>query len=316
MFGTTLSEIREHIDALASDDGTYSVICGRTGEQPIPVVGMSFEGRTTARSATRAAEQYRTALRQYDPSVPYYDLIVCQDIAPLVSTDHNGSRSQHEDDRTHSTPNLDQSPSSLALDGRPSDPNRQQLIEFCHGVAAAVFETLCDTGCRRVETAIMDAYFDLAETVTDLDELCLCLLESMATELATRLDPTEQADLLSNAATRLAPLAPVEHPVTATFTRLQRVGLVGKYTRSPWSIALDDGTRSVVVQLSEYALSPQNGRFPMLPVVLDLYRQELDWPLSVVHVADAGESWRIRLVLSREAEPEELASVPIQSRER
>ncbi|WP_419181072.1 DUF7551 domain-containing protein [Haloarcula halobia] len=53
-------------------------------------------------------------------------------------------------------------------------------MEFCHRVAAGVFESLYQFGYRDVETAVMGVYLDLAESVGDPDELCLCLLESRA----------------------------------------------------------------------------------------------------------------------------------------
>jgi hypothetical protein len=69
------------------------------------------------------------------------------------------------------------------------------------------------------------------------------------------------------------------------------------------------------VRLSEYALSPRNGRLPVLPVVLDLHRRQLDWPPSALDVvgAEDGNDWRVTLVLANEVEPTELASVPIRS---
>src|SRR6056297_3609057 len=86
MLGTSLGEIRDHVEALASDGGTYYVVCGRTGERPVPTAGLRFEERATARNAARAAEQYRTALRRYDPRLPCHDLIVCQDVPQVAGT--------------------------------------------------------------------------------------------------------------------------------------------------------------------------------------------------------------------------------------
>jgi len=244
-------------------------------------------------------------LRQYDPQLPYYDLIVCQDAGSRPRTERTTSRTQRND-WSLSEPVLNEAQPTR-------EPERRQLVEFCHSVAAAVFETLSAAGYEAVETAVMDAYFDLAETVADPDDLCLCLLESMATELDARLDPAEQANVLARAAGQLEPLPASDKPVTATLTRLQQLGLVGNYTRSPWSIDLDDGTRSIVVRLSEYALSPRNGRLPVLPVVLDLYRRQLDWPPSALDVVGAEDGWRVTLVFANEVEPTELASVPIRS---
>ena len=307
MIGTTLVDIRDHIEALAGADGEYYIVCGRTGDRPVPISGLRFEGRATAQSAARAAEQYRTALRQYDPQLPYYDLIVCQDAGSYVRTERSTNRT-YQADWSLSKPVLNEAQPTR-------EPERRQLVEFCHSVAAAVFETLSAAGYEAVETAVMDAYFDLAEAVADPDDLCLCLLESMATELDARLDPAEQANVLARAAGRLEPLPASDKPVTATLTRLQQLGLVGNYTRSPWTIDLDDDTRSIVVRLSEYALSPRNGRLPVLPVVLDLHRRQLDWPPSALDVvgAEDGNDWRVTLVLANEVKPTELASIPIQS---
>ncbi|EMA55773.1 DUF7551 domain-containing protein [Halococcus thailandensis] len=304
MIGTTLGDIRDHIEALANEEGDYSLICGRYGERPIPAAGLRFESRPTARAAAQATEQYRAALRRYDPRLPQYDVIAQQAKQPHGVTELD----QHSSDTNvdhQSLPDLDPATER-------QHPEQRELVEFCHRVAATVFEALSKQEYEALETVVMDSYFDLAETVTDPNDLCLCLLESMATELATRLDPAEQANVLSCASTLLTPLASVEKPVSTTFTRLQQLGFVGAYTQEPWSLGLDDGTRSVVIHLSEYALSPQCGRLPVLPIVLDLYRRDPDWLPSVVRVVDGGDGWRVTLVLAREADPEGLTSVPIQ----
>ena len=36
MIGTTLTEIRDHIESLASDDGEYYLVCARYGDRPVP----------------------------------------------------------------------------------------------------------------------------------------------------------------------------------------------------------------------------------------------------------------------------------------
>lgn len=306
MIGATLEEIRAHIEDLASETGDYYLVCARYGDRPVPASGLRFESRATARAAARATEQYRTALRRYDPQLPYYDVIVCQYIEVADQTrqrvDGDSPTEQDPDDWTLSEPVLD-----------TSAPDRQNLVEFCHHVAAAVFETLSDHEYEAVESAIMDAYFDLAERLADPDDLCLCLLESMAGELEQQLTPGEQADVLSEAATRLPPMDSADQPVAATLTRLQKRGLVGSHTQSPWSIDLDDGTRSVVIQLSEYALSPQHDRLPVLPIVLELHRHQPDWRPSSLEVVDTENGWRLTLVQAKEIEPSGLASAPIQS---
>jgi len=306
MIGATLTELRDQIDALASADGDYFLVCGRTGERPVPVAGKRFAGRETGRTAARTAHQYRAALRRYDPQVPHYDLIVCQDAEPLITGSEPEAASQTESEEptnwTLSEP--------AVTSGRPS-PERRKLVEFCHSAAAAVLETLPEDGYEGVETAVMDAYFDLAETIADPDDLCVCLLENMAIELDDRLQPADQAAVLASAATRLSPAEPTEKPVSTTLSILGDCGLIGGYTRSPWSTEIEDGTRSIVVWLSEYALTPLDDQFPVLPIMLELYRHQPDWLPSSVQVVADDDGWRLTLVQAREAQPSGLASVPI-----
>lgn len=303
MVGTTLTEIREHIEDLAREDGDYYLVCGRTGDRPVPAESLRFGSRTTARAAARAAEQYRAALRRYDPRVPYYDLIVCQVADQFRQTD-TGDTHPESGDRC--------APSNLNSDAAPR-PERRQLVEFCHRVAAAVFESLSDAGYDGVESAVMDAYFSLAETISDPDDLCLRLLESMAAELDDRLSPGEQAEVLAGAAARLSPVESPTEPVESTLSLLRERGLLDDYTCEPTSIDRRNRTRSVSVSLVDYALSPQNGRLPVLPVVVELYRRGPDWPPSRVHALDVDDGWRLTLELASDAEPDGLVSAPIRS---
>jgi hypothetical protein len=298
---STLVEIRDHIEALSSDGGDFYVVCGRTGERPVPISGLRFDGRTAASGAARAAEQYRTALRRYDPQVPCYDLVVCQDPG-----DGRASQRGRPAGPGAATRRL----APRASEPSP-DPERRQLVEFCHSAAAAVFETLSERGHEAVESAVMDAYLDLAETIEDPDDLCLCLLECTARELARRLSPVEQAAVLAGAAPRLAPTDPAARPVSATLSRLEACGLIGSYTRSSWSVDLADDTSSVVVRLSEYVLAPRDGRLPVLPLVLETYRHQPDQRPSSLRVAEVDDAWRVTLVLASEPEPSGLASAPI-----
>jgi hypothetical protein len=57
MIGTTLEDIRTHIEALASEDGSYYLICARYGDRPVPTAGLRFETQTTA--CTRRAPAIR-----------------------------------------------------------------------------------------------------------------------------------------------------------------------------------------------------------------------------------------------------------------
>jgi len=302
MVGMTLAEIRDHIETLASNDGEYYLVCSRTGDRPVPAAGERFDDRATARNAARATEQYRSALRRYDPQVPYYDLIVCQDTGPITESGRLNKRPQDNHLETLSEP---------VLDNRSTTVERQGRVEFCHRVAGAVFETLSADGYDAIERAVMGAYFELAETVGDPDELCLCLLESMATELDDRLDASEQAAVLDGAATRLGPPDTTETPLNATLSHLQARGLIGGFTRSPWSVDLDGGARSVVIQLSEYALAPREGRLPVLPLVLELYRRQPTQRPTALQVAEREDGWRCTFGLAETAGPTGLVSAPI-----
>lgn len=73
-----LCRLRERIEALASDRGEYYLICGRYGDRPVPADACRFESRTAARRAARVTEEYRAALRNYDPALPQYDIVVSQ----------------------------------------------------------------------------------------------------------------------------------------------------------------------------------------------------------------------------------------------
>lgn len=73
-----LAAVRQRIETLATAAGEYYVVCGRTGQRPVPVGGLSFPDRETAVEAAQTATAYRLLLREYDPEAPIYDFIVCQ----------------------------------------------------------------------------------------------------------------------------------------------------------------------------------------------------------------------------------------------
>lgn len=322
MVGTTLVEIREHVEAIASDDGAFSLVCARTGERPIPTAGLRFPTRAAAESAARATEQYRAALRRYDPRVPYFDVIVRQD--PAVARidgsppyDESAPRDADESTLTATeAPNdaaTDATSARISLDDAAIDVTAPQAVDYCHSVAAAVFEALSAAGHDAVESAVMDTYFQLAETLFDPDDLCLRLLEGVASELDARLDPSEQAAVLAAAATRFDPIESSRDPVAGSFESLQRLGLVGSYACSPWSVDRENGTRSIAVQCSDYALSPRDGRLPVLPLVFDLFRRLQERPPSRCRVVDTDDGWLVVLALAPEADPEGLVNAPISS---
>jgi hypothetical protein len=305
--GTTLLDIRDHIEDLSTDGGRYYLRCARTGDRPVPAVGARFPDRCTARDAARATEQYRSTLRQYDPQVPYYDVVVCEDTGPMVSPREVcdcGSKSAWD----LSTPVLER-------DGR--EPDRNALIEFCHRLAAAVFETLSATVDDAVEMAVMDTYFEQAECIESRDQLCLCLLESMASEIDAHLDPDEQATLLETAASRLDvsglgdPTGGGADPIEATFEELRCRGVVGEYRCRPAGFDPGANARRVVVECSTYALREREGHLAVLPIVLECYRRNPTWPPTTIEVEPAEEGWRITVELSGQATPERLSTVPV-----
>jgi len=301
MVGPTLIDIREYVERLATEDGQYHVRCGRTGDRPVPAVGARFPDRATARAAARATEQYRSALRRYDPQVPYYDLIVCEETSRDAAAPRPGGSATETPQRRPSEP--------VTADTTVAE--RRDLVEFCHRVAGAVFETLSEAGYGGVESAVMDAYFELAETVDAPDELCLCLLESMANELHGRLSPADQAGVLTDAAVRLESPGDGDDPFDGTLTALEQRGVIESYTRSPSSLDLDGGARSVVVRISDYALSERDGRLPTLPLTLELCRHHAARPPRSVRATTVDGGWQLTFVLADAADRSGLVSAPI-----
>ncbi|ARS89407.1 DUF7551 domain-containing protein [Natrarchaeobaculum aegyptiacum] len=276
MVGATLDDIRRYVESLASDSGEYGLICGRTGERPVPAAGLTFETRATARAAARATEQYRAALRRYDPQLPYYDVIACQ--RPYDGVGADGFVS----------PETGRSIESDTC----TEPS---TIDFCHAVAGAVFEAVAASSHADVERAIMDTYFDVAESTSHPDELCLTLVESMATELETALEPAAQLELLQSAATRLPSSQPTGPPLEATLSRLQAVAAVTGYSLEP-TPATGSRRGSWSVTLEQYAFGRSADRLVTLPLGLELLRRQPGDGLaisSVERVADRSASWRL-----------------------
>lgn len=300
MVGPTLIDIRERIDDLATDDGQYFVVCGRTGDRPVPAAGNRFPDRATARAAARATEQYRSALRRYDPQVPYYDLIVCQTSGrapePVRPADGTGNGSlRHRSDAA----------------GDDDTTERRELVEFCHRVSCAIFETLSGKGYDDVESAVMDAYFELAETLADPDELCLSLLESMASELDERLRPVDQAEVLAAAANRLEPVEERTDALSGALSTLDAHGLIENYARSPWTADLDSEARSVTVRIDEYALSPRDECLPVLPLMLELARRRSAMLPQSIEVTEVDGGWQLTFRVADGGERNGLVNPPV-----
>lgn len=278
MVGNSLREIREHIDALRADEGRFYVVCARTGERPVPVADARFASRATAVEAARVAEEYRSALRRYDPSLAYRDLIVCED----------------------------QWISAADAESGPED-----LLSFCHDVAGVFFETLSERGYDAVERAVFDDYLDAAE-VAARDELCLELLRSLVDALDRHLTPSERASLVESAVDRMPspiddasvlraspPGERSDRPVDAALSRLRDVDLIADYSVTEYGRA-----RTRTVTLSEYALAEgvrgavaagedPDARLPTLPLVVDLLRRVPEANVAVEDATVTDDGWRL-----------------------
>lgn len=303
--GVTLVGLRERIEDLADADGAYYVVCGRTGHRPVPLADKRFAGRADARRAANTATEYRAALRRYDPNVPHHDLIVCQ------------ARDCRTTEPGHTCPDPEEVQRSLSypvVTGTNRNGERNRLVERCHRVAAATFESLSDCGHRDVERATMDRYTELAGALPTPDGLCLCLLESMAVTLSERLDGTEQAAVLARAADRLEPHEDGGEPVAATFADLRDCGVVGNFSppkppESPGrSVTPSEATE---IRFTEYALSPHDGRLPVLPIVVDLFRRLPEQPPRRVWVDRVADGWRLEVAFEDREGPNGLLNAPI-----
>jgi hypothetical protein len=339
MIGTTLEEVRDHIERLASDDGEYRLVCARYGDRPVPAAGLRFPDRPTARAAARATEQYRAALRRYDPKVPRYDVIVCQRYERAEGrSDPESGRSGPRTPESDGTDVPDRIPdedrwglSEPVVNGRGRrNERRRRLVEFCHRIAAAVFEALSEGGWRDAETAVMDRYFELAESVPDPDDLCLCLLEGMAAELADRLAAGDRVEVLSRAADRLEPPSvgafddggsggddggsggddggPTDagedgtptDTLSATLGDLRDHGLLEGFVRvstvsEERDVDAGVGAFAETARIAGYALSPRNGSLPILPIAVELVRRSPERRPTGTRVEPTDNGWTIRV---------------------
>lgn len=289
---TTLGELREYIEALASDDGEFYVVCGRYGDRPVPAAGLRFDSRATARAGLRAVRRYRQRLREYDAALPEYDLIVCQD-------------TDHED-----CPTTAWTMSDPVVTGQSETAG---LVEFCHRIAGAVFEALSTSGHEDIEQAILDCYTEHAAERSDRDELSLCILESAADELAARLSPAKQAAVLARAAARIETSTVADQPVATACADLRTHGMVEDVARSPWTVSAADGQRQIVIELSGYALSERDQRLPILPVVVACFTRGLDRAPTTTRVEALDDGWELTFVFGDDGVSDGLASTPIRT---
>lgn len=315
MVGRTLNDIRRRIDDLADETGSYGVFCGRTGEQFVPITGRRFRDRESATEAAVFAAQYRSALREYDPQFPYYDPIVCEGPA------HARVPERDPDSRSSTTSSIPTGDSRRSVDGRNTHhietdrrpPNDSSLIEYCHDVAATVFEQLSERGHDRVETALMNAYLERVETVADRDRFCVELLRTMAFELDGRLSAAEQARVLDAAAQRLPSTnedaRDDRDPLEATLSALRSHSVIDSFTVDRRSPDGDTGRQSWTVTLTGYAFGTDSSRVPTLPIAIDLSSRSPDSvTVSAASSVGPGE-WRFELVLAAESPPRGLTTV-------
>jgi hypothetical protein len=133
----------------------------------------------------------------------------------------------------------------------------------------------------------------------------------MASELHARLSPADQAEVLTNAATRLESPIDDDSPLEASLTALEQRGLIESYTRSPYSVDLGDGAGAVVVQISGYALSARDDRLPVLPLTLELCRHHTEQSPQSVQVTAMNGDWQLTFVLANTGDQNGLVSAPI-----
>jgi hypothetical protein len=98
--------------------------------------------------------------------------------------------------------------------------------------------------------------------------------------------------------------------IEAGFAALSARGLIGAYRYSPVGVDRETGSRTVQVECSTYALREQDGRLPVLPIVLELFRRAA-CPPTAVDVGSIGEGWRMTFELSPEATANGLATAPV-----
>jgi hypothetical protein len=248
MTGSTLADIRRHLETLSDPKGRYYLVCARTGERPFPADGLRFATRKTAAEAADAAAAYRSELRRWDERLPPRDFVVCED---------------------------------------PYLPPPADLVDFCHEVAGAVFETLSTRGYADIETAVTDAYLEAAERVAVCDRPCLCLPDCMSAEVAA-LSTDEQASVLRAASERLSEPPATMDPLSGTLDRFARLTLIEDY-----DCRRDGGSWQVAVNGYELADSEA---LPTLPFAVEYFRRNPEGTPAIRGAERDGEGWRFRLV--------------------
>lgn len=294
-----LSDLRTRLEALATDTGRFSVSCARTGERPVPVAGRRFPDRATARTAAQVATAYRATLRRYDPQTPHYDLIVREAPAAVGDASEQGvCRSERHAQAPALAP--------------PSSPNQEPAPQcVCPAYCTRLLDAVCAAGTARGHDAVPASRMDAAVDQARAAATPVRHLATTAAQFDASVSPGDHPDLLAAAAARLASSRTDDTPLDATLAALDAHGLTASTARSPWSVDLDDGERIVVVRLSGYALAPQAGRLPTLPITLELARHTTGRLSESITAAPDEDGWRLTIHRSDPPTPSGLLAAPI-----
>lgn len=74
----TPRQVRSEIEELTDDSGRFYIACVETGERPAPVTGARFDTHEDAERALALARRYRETIREHDPGLPRYRLVVSE----------------------------------------------------------------------------------------------------------------------------------------------------------------------------------------------------------------------------------------------
>ena len=210
-------------------------------------------------------------------------------------------------------PPWEQSCETDAVDTTEQDPVAA-TVDFCHTVAGVVFEAIAASEHVGLENAVMETYLATAETIDHLDELCLRLLEAVATELADWCNPAEQARLLRRAASQL-PAESVgasytsERPLAGVLGDLQSAGLLEGYRLQPRTEGPSDAA-SWRVRLEGYSLGDDPERVVTLPLVVTLFDRLATGSVMVTDAELLDESdrtWALTVTTAATVSPVGLA---------
>jgi len=280
MIGSTLRESRRRIQSLAIDDGSYYIVCARTGKRPLPVAGKRFDSRGAATAALRAAERYRRTLRRHDPQLPMYELIVCEDEPPDGTTSAE-TPGEKRGSMARDASSAGRQPADGAAAGAVTSvwTSQDRLASFCHNIMTSVLAALADVSGGSTELVRDVVGPEERRKMTRSPGHCLSALERLAAVLERRLASSQRADLLATAARRRSAVHDCPQPLEATLSRLESVGLITGATVRPR--ATDRDGRSWLLTLQNYGLRRADGPAVTLPLTAELFAHRSDTDVSV-----------------------------------